>query len=169
MGELTSALDALAADDLHALGSAALLDRTAELVRAVNRMQAELARTVRVAELTQAPEHDGLTSMRSWLRGHARLSTGAAASLVRAGRVCEQLPAVAAGFADGQITAEQIAVIGPPKGSRWTSTTRPPPGGGGGPSTHEGASRVPRRTTTRRPMAHLRPDGSEILLHQMLG
>ncbi len=77
MGELTSALDALAADDLHALGSAALLDRTAELVRAVNRLQAKLARTVRVAELTQAPEHDGLTSMRSWLRGRARLSTEA--------------------------------------------------------------------------------------------
>ena len=44
------------------------------LVRARNRIDAELARTVRRADLTQAAEHDGLKSMRSWLRGHARLS-----------------------------------------------------------------------------------------------
>ena len=113
MGELTSALDALAADDLHLLGSGALLDRTAELTRARNRMDAELARTVRVAELTQAPEHDGLKSMRSWLRGHVRLSAGAAHAVVRAGRVSEQLPAVAAAFAGGQVTAEQVAVVAP--------------------------------------------------------
>jgi hypothetical protein len=113
MGELTSALDALAADDLHALGSAGLLDRTAELVRAANRIAAELARTVRVADLTQAPEHDGLKSMQSWLRGHARLSPKAATQVVRAGRALEQLPAVAAAFADGQVTAEQIKLVAP--------------------------------------------------------
>src|SRR5215213_1511234 len=83
VSELESALDALAADDLHALGSGALLDRTAELVRARNRLDAELARTVRVADLTQAPEHDGLKTMRSWLRGHARLSEAAAGAVVR--------------------------------------------------------------------------------------
>jgi hypothetical protein len=113
VGELNSALDALASDDLHALGSAALLDRTAELVRAANRIAAELARTVRVADLTQAPEHDGMKSMQSWLRGHGRLSPGAARQLVRSGRVLEQLSAVAAAFADGQITAEQVAVVAP--------------------------------------------------------
>jgi hypothetical protein len=113
MGELDSTLDALAADDLHALGSAALLDRTAELVRAVNRLRAELARTVRVADLTQAAEHDGLSSMQSWLRGHVRLSAGAARQMVRSGRVLEQLPAVAAAFVDGHVTAEQVAVVAP--------------------------------------------------------
>ncbi|HEU4546478.1 MAG TPA: hypothetical protein VFR88_09330, partial [Microlunatus sp.] len=60
MGELASALDALAADDLFGLSGGALLDRTAELVRARNRIDAELARTVRRAELAQAPEHDGM-------------------------------------------------------------------------------------------------------------
>jgi hypothetical protein len=111
VGELQSALDALGAEDLHALAAPRLLDRTAELIRARSRIDAELARTVRVAELTQAPEHDGLTSMRSWLRGHPRLSPAAAAQIVRAGRVLERLPAVAAGFADGVITAEQVAVV----------------------------------------------------------
>ncbi len=33
--------------------------------------------------------------------------------LVRTGRALEHLPAVAAGFADGQVTAEQVAVIAP--------------------------------------------------------
>jgi hypothetical protein len=113
MGELQSALDALAADDLHAMGAGEQLDRVALLVRARNRIDAELARTVRVADLAQAPEHDGLKTMRSWLRGHARLSPAAAGQLVRVGRVLEQLPAVAAAFADGRVTPEQVAVIAP--------------------------------------------------------
>jgi hypothetical protein len=113
VGELSSALDALAADDLHGMSAACQLERTAELVRARNRIDAELARGVRVAELTQAPEHDGLKSMASWLRGHARLSPAAAGQLVRNGRTLEQLPAVAAGCADGMITAEQVLVIQP--------------------------------------------------------
>jgi hypothetical protein len=95
VGELQSALDALAAEDLHALVAPQLLDQTADLVRARNRLDAEIARRVRVAELTQAPEHDGLKSMASWLRGHGRLSAGEVRRLVRAGRVLERLPAAA--------------------------------------------------------------------------
>jgi hypothetical protein len=113
VGELQSALVALAVDDLHTMVAPQLLDRTAELVRARNRIDAELARTVRIADLTQAPEHDGQRTMRSWLRGHTGLSPAAAGQLVRAGRVLEQLPAVAAGCADGMITADQVAVIAP--------------------------------------------------------
>jgi hypothetical protein len=101
VGELESALDALAAEDLHALVAPQLLDRTAELVRARNRIDAELTRTVRIADLVQAPEHDGLRSMTSWLRGHARLSAGEVRRLVGNGRALAQLPAVAAAFAAG--------------------------------------------------------------------
>src|SRR3954469_11977834 len=106
-----SALDGLAADDLFGMSAAGLLDRTAELVRARNRIDAELARTVRRAELAQAAEHDGLKTMASWLRGHTRLSPAAAGQLVRNGRALELLPAVAAGSAAGVITAEQVAVM----------------------------------------------------------
>ena len=88
-----------------------MLDRNALLVRAANQIQAELARTARQAEVTQAPEHDGLKSMASWLRGHCRLSTAAANQIVRNGRVLRQLPAVAAAWADGVVSAEQVAVI----------------------------------------------------------
>ena len=114
MGELASTLDALAAlgsDDLFALGDAELLDRTGELVAARNMLDAELARTVRRAELAQAAEHDGLKSMKPWLRTHARLSGAAITVLGKAGRVAEQLPAVAAACAEGQVTADQVEVL----------------------------------------------------------
>jgi hypothetical protein len=113
VGELQSCLDALAGDDLHALVAPQLLDRVAELVQAANRIAAELTRTVRRCEVTQAAEHDGLKSMQSWLRGHARLSPAEAGQLVRNGRALAQLPGVAAAFAAGAVTPEQVAVVAP--------------------------------------------------------
>ena len=111
MGELASALDALATDDLDLTSDGELLDRTALLVAARNRIDAELARTVRKAELRQACEYDGLKTMPSWLRTHPRLSGAAAKDVVTAGRTLERLPAVAAACAAGQITAGQVEVI----------------------------------------------------------
>ncbi|MGY1634006.1 DUF222 domain-containing protein [Geodermatophilus sp. SYSU D01186] len=113
MDGLSSVLDALAGDDLHALSDGELLDRTAALVASRNRLDAELARTVRTADARQAAEHDGLKSMQSWLRGHARLSGTAAARVVRGGRALAQLPALAEACAAGDVTAEQVAVIAP--------------------------------------------------------
>ncbi|MGY1858320.1 DUF222 domain-containing protein [Modestobacter sp. SYSU DS0290] len=111
MSELQSALDALAADDLHAFGDGELLDRVGELVRLQNRAAAELARTVRSCELAQAAERDGLASMRSWLIGHQQLSAAEAGRVVRAGRALKHFPAMAEGFADGSITAAQVDVV----------------------------------------------------------
>ncbi|MGY1844852.1 DUF222 domain-containing protein [Modestobacter sp. SYSU DS0875] len=108
---MSAALDALAAEDLHALGDGELLDRVGELVRLQNRVTAELARTVRACELAQAAERDGLASMRSWLIGHRRLSAGEASRVVRAGRALAHLPALAAGFAAGEVTAAQVDVV----------------------------------------------------------
>ena len=51
MSELRSAIDALSADDLHALVAGQLLDRTAELVQSINRLNSELIRTVRHADV----------------------------------------------------------------------------------------------------------------------
>jgi hypothetical protein len=47
------------------------------------------------------------------MRGHPRLSPAAAGQIVRAGRALEHLPAVAAAFADGAISGEQVAVVAP--------------------------------------------------------
>src|ERR1700712_2169227 len=111
MGELQSTLDALVADDLHAFSDGHVLDRVAELVRVVNRATAELTRTVQHAEVTQAAERDGLRSMRSWLIGHVRVAPVEASRIVRSGRALEHFPALAAGFADGTITAAQVNVV----------------------------------------------------------
>ena len=111
MSELRSALDALAVDDLHALPVGALLERTADLVEFVNRASAELTRTVRHADVVGAAEHDGLRTMQSLLRGHHHFSTGAAAAVVRAGRVLEHLPRLEAAFAEGAVTAAQVGVV----------------------------------------------------------
>ena len=100
-------------EDPHAFDDGALLDRIAELIRERNRIDAELARTVRVADARQACERDGLKTMPSWLRGHARLSPSAAAQLVTSGRALEHLPALAASFASGDVTADQVAVVAP--------------------------------------------------------
>jgi hypothetical protein len=113
MGELGSALDTLEADDLFAFTPAGVLERTATIVEAINRLQAQLARTVRHGDATQAAEHDGKASMASWLRGHHRFSPAALGQLKRIGRAMEHLPAVAAGFAAGLISADQVAVCAP--------------------------------------------------------
>jgi hypothetical protein len=47
VGELASAIDLLAADDLPGLPAPALLDRLAGLLREHNRVAAEIARTAR--------------------------------------------------------------------------------------------------------------------------
>ncbi|MGR7025584.1 DUF222 domain-containing protein [Geodermatophilus sp. URMC 62] len=111
MDQLLAALEALAAEDLSSAFGPQLLDRERFLLAAVNRLAAELARTTRQCELAQAPEHDGLRSMPSWLRGHGHLSPTEAGRLVRIGRALESLPAVAAAFAAGAVTAGQVAEI----------------------------------------------------------
>src|SRR4051812_24640935 len=102
----------MSSDDLHALSGQQLLDRSRDLVAERNRIDAELARTVRVADSTQAFARDGMATAQSWLRGHCRLSRSAAGQVVRNGRALDQLPAVAAAHATGDVTADQVAVIG---------------------------------------------------------
>ncbi|SDX55278.1 protein of unknown function [Geodermatophilus africanus] len=111
MEELTAALDGLAAEDLSPLFGPALLERLRPLLAAQNRLAAEIARTVREAELSGAAEVDGLTTMTSWLRGHGHLSTAEAARVVRTGRALAHLPALAQAFAAGAVTGEQAGVI----------------------------------------------------------
>ncbi len=112
MDELLAGLDRLAAEDLTPLFGPALLERLGPLLVAQDRLAAEIARTVREAEVSGAPEVDGLKTMTSWLRGHGHLSTAEAARVVRAGRALAHLPAMAAAFAAGAVTGEQAAVLG---------------------------------------------------------
>ncbi|MGY1672290.1 DUF222 domain-containing protein [Geodermatophilus sp. SYSU D00710] len=86
-----------------------VLDDVAALIAERNRIDAALARRVRAAELSQAPERDGQKSMASWLRGHCRLSSAAASRLVTNGRALEHLPALAEAHDAGWVSAEQVA------------------------------------------------------------
>ena len=113
MGELHSALDSLAADDVQAMFGPQLIERVGVLLVQRNRLDAELARTVREAEVSGGPEVDGAKTMRSWLIGRGGLTPSAASQLVRTGRALPHLPSVAAGFAEGAITADRVAVIAP--------------------------------------------------------
>jgi hypothetical protein len=113
MSELRSALDALASDDVRSLSPRQQLEEISQLLEARNRIDAQLARRVRVADLQQAPEDDGRKTMQSWLRDLGRLSPGAAGQLVRNGRALDHLPVLASAFAAGAVTAEQVAVIAP--------------------------------------------------------
>ncbi|NYJ04684.1 HNH endonuclease [Petropleomorpha daqingensis] len=101
----------MSSDDLHALSGPELLDRTRALVAERNRIDAELARTVRVADSKQGFAADGQATAASWLRGHGRLSTAAASQVVRNGRALEQLPAVATAHAVGNLTADHVSEI----------------------------------------------------------
>jgi hypothetical protein len=110
---LSAALDDLAAEDVSGRFGPELLDRLRALLVAQNRLAAEVTRTLRECEVTQASEHDGAATMASWLRGHARLSPAAASRVVRSGRALGSLPAVEAAFAAGAMTAEAVAAIAP--------------------------------------------------------
>jgi hypothetical protein len=91
------------------LGGGDVLDDVAALVAERNRIDAALARSVRAAELSQAPERDGQRSMAAWLRGHCRLSGTEALRVVANGRALESLPALAEAHQAGLVSAGQVA------------------------------------------------------------
>jgi hypothetical protein len=113
LADLEAVLDRLDDVDLTGMFGPQVLERARRLLLVKNRVDAHLTRTVREGELTQASEHDGAKTMQSWLRGHGRLSSAAAHRLAVTGRALEHLPAVAAAFAAGRVTAEAVAVIAP--------------------------------------------------------
>ncbi|SOD99052.1 HNH endonuclease signature motif containing protein [Blastococcus haudaquaticus] len=111
MSELRSALDELAGIDLAELSAEALLDLTAELVTASNRIAAALTSVVRAADTREAYQRDGAVSMKAWLRGSCRMAPEVATATVSTGRRLEQLPATSAAFAAGEIGAAHARVI----------------------------------------------------------
>src|SRR4051812_42419119 len=125
IADLEHALERLANQDLKGMFGPQVLDHARRLLTAKNRLDAQLSRTVREGELTQAAEHDGAKTMQSWLRGHGRLSSGAAHRLVTTGRALEHLPAVAAAFGGGRGAAAARAGVAP------GAPGEPPPAAGG--------------------------------------
>jgi hypothetical protein len=111
LADLERAVDRVADQDLTGMFGPQVLERSRRLLALKNRLDAQVARTVREGELTQASEYDGAKTMQSWLRGHGRLPLASAHRLVVTGRALEHLPAVAEAFAAGRVSAEAVAVV----------------------------------------------------------
>src|SRR4051794_2144086 len=111
LAALEAAVDLLLADDIGGLSDAERLERVRGWSRIQDKVAAGLTREVRAAENHQSAEHDGLGSMRSWLRTHTRLSDRSAKGLIENGRALEWLPAAEAAFTAGAIGAEQVATL----------------------------------------------------------
>ena len=143
LADLEPALDRVADEDLKGTFGPQVLDRSRRLLTAKNRLDAQLARTVREGELTQAPEYDGLKTMQSWLRGHGRMSASAAHRLVAPGgrwstcrrwrRRSPQGGSPPSGAVIAPVARDEHRAARPRPGwtwprSTWCSPTPPPPG-----------------------------------------
>ncbi|MGY1771167.1 DUF222 domain-containing protein [Blastococcus sp. SYSU D00813] len=111
MGELQSALDALAILDLDDLSDGELLDRLRAAVTAAHRISAHVTRVARRVDARGASEHDGIRTAQAWLRGHLGVSGAFAGRVVGQGRVLEHLPLLEGAFADGELGSDQVEVI----------------------------------------------------------
>ncbi len=112
MGNLASAIDELAGEDLDAIGAVGLGDDIVELTRQRDRLDAQLLRRLQRFGASGAWSEDGSLSIRAWLRRHCRMAPGAAAERVRvARRLHDSLPETGAAFTAGEIGYAHVRVI----------------------------------------------------------
>src|SRR5437867_6114082 len=84
--DLSEVIDGLQAEDLRLGPGSDLGTRLTALRRAVNRLEAESARTLEVFDRTQAYASEGSLSAASWLRHRCNLSYGCAADQAQLAR-----------------------------------------------------------------------------------
>ena len=116
VSELGSLLDQLAALDVSdvdpgALLEGELLDSLPVVFAAISKLAALQTRLVAAADVRQAHRADGMVTMRAWLTGHLRMSGNEATGYLRAGRRLEQLPELAAAFAEGALSFAHVQVV----------------------------------------------------------
>jgi Domain of unknown function (DUF222) len=110
VSELGSAIDELAVEDLDAAPQAVLADDLVEIRRAIDRLEAEWLRRLRVFDGRGAD--DEVLSIQCWVRQHCGLTPGAARERVSVARRLGDLPVASAAFAGGEISyahARQIS------------------------------------------------------------
>ena len=111
LADLSGIIDRLQADDLRLGFGADLGPRLKALYTAVNRLQAEAARTLEAFDRTNAYEADGMLSAASWLRHRCNISYNTASSQVRLARRLPELPRAQAAFASGDISAAHLSLM----------------------------------------------------------
>jgi hypothetical protein len=156
---LDAALDALARDDMVSLPDASVRERLLGLLTAANRLQAELARTVAHFDTRGLSTDDGCRTVKSWLRGFARSSAGAAHALVQRSGLLRRLPELFAVAAAGQASAEHVDVV-----ARLEKRVGPDVVAGCAPTLAAFATQLDPNELDRlcdRVRAHADPDGAE--------
>jgi hypothetical protein len=103
MGNLASAIDELAAEDLDHVGDAALGADLVELRRAIDRLEAQWLRRLRRFDRSGGWHADHAFSTQAWVRHHCQLAPGAAKERVTLARRLEELPGTDAALAAGEI------------------------------------------------------------------
>jgi Domain of unknown function (DUF222) len=111
VGNLASAIDELAGDDLDGMPATALSADIVELTRQRERLDAEVLRRLRRFDAVGGCEVDRALSTQAWLRHQCRVAPGAAAERVRVARRLESLPETRAAFAAGDIGYAHVRVI----------------------------------------------------------
>jgi len=111
VGNLGSAIDELAGEDLAAAGPRGVGEELVELFAQVERIHAEALRRLLFLDRSGAWADDGALSTQAWLRRRTRMAPGAAAERVRVARHLDALPETRAAFAAGEIGYAHVRVI----------------------------------------------------------
>ncbi|HEX6310789.1 MAG TPA: DUF222 domain-containing protein [Acidimicrobiia bacterium] len=112
MGNLASAIDELAGQDLDGVAVAQLGADLVELARQRERLEAEWLRRLQRFDAAGGCAGDGGLSTAAWVRARCRLAPGEACERVRvARRLGDTLPGTRAAFAAGEIGYSQVRVI----------------------------------------------------------
>ena len=111
MSSLHSALDELATEDVAAVATTRLGDAIQDLVRARNRLDAQLARRIGHFDRRHAHVDDGAVSTGSWLRWKTGMSDGAARRSVRLARDITSMPATSDAFESGDLDTTRVAML----------------------------------------------------------
>jgi hypothetical protein len=111
LADLEETIDRLQEDDLHLEAGSGLGPRMNRLRRAINRLEAEAARTLEAFDRTNAYEVDGSLSAASWLRHRCNVSYGTASNQVQLARRLPELPQAQAAFASGEISSAHVSLM----------------------------------------------------------
>ncbi len=109
---LTSATQALSAQDVTSWSDTQVRDGLQALLAEVNRLTAVVSTVAASFDTRSLAELDGFRSTRSWLIGYGRMTQGAAGGWLSRGRLMAQLPALAAAAHAGEVSAEQLRPVG---------------------------------------------------------
>jgi len=108
LGGLSEAIDVLVETDVADLDRFSRLARIEALQQQLSRLQAELTRTVGVADAQH--DIDGVT-MASWLAWKTHVPKAQAAVSVANARALRRMPAVEEAFAAGEVSADHVRVL----------------------------------------------------------